>query len=71
MGPSAYWSELTQMGTLDNLFAKGIISDALLYLESVPDSYIRNKSRIMAKLREKLKQSGEETKNKEEKKDEM
>ena len=66
VGPSAYWSELTQMGTLDNLFAKGVISDALLYLESVPDGYIRNKSRIVARLREKL-EKGEELRKEEEK----
>ncbi len=67
VGPSAYWSELTQMGTLDNLFAKGVISDALLYLESVPDGFIRNKSRIISKLREKL----ESEKDEKEKKNEM
>lgn len=53
VGASAYWSELTQLGTLDSLFAKGVIDDALLYLESVPDSYVRNKGRIMQKLRER------------------
>ncbi len=52
IGASSYWSELTQLGTLDNLFAKGVITDALLYLESVPDSYIKNKNKIMAKLKE-------------------
>ncbi|MEG0751209.1 MAG: hypothetical protein RR998_06390 [Oscillospiraceae bacterium] len=70
VGASAYWSELTQLGTLDNLFAKGVIDDAMLYLESVPDSYIRNKSRIMAKLKERVQSAeqftqpaGEEIKN--------
>ncbi|MDO4566655.1 MAG: hypothetical protein Q4B42_04930 [Oscillospiraceae bacterium] len=53
VGASAYWSELTQLGTLDSLFAKGIIDDALVYLESVPDSYIRNKGRILQRLRER------------------
>lgn len=56
VGASAYWSELTQLGTLDNLFAKGVLNDALLYLENVPDGYIRNKSRIMAKLKESMEQ---------------
>lgn len=54
VGASAYWSELTQLGTLDNLFAKGVITDALLYLESVPDGYIKNKSKIMSKLKEHM-----------------
>ncbi len=52
VGASAYWNELAQLGTLDNLFAKGVISDALLYLESVPDSYIKNKSKLIARLKE-------------------
>ena len=62
VGASAYWSELTQLGTLDNLFAKGIITDALLYLESVPDSYIKNKSKLISKLRERadMQQNSEE-----------
>ncbi len=54
VGASAYWSELTQINTLDNLFAKGVINDALLYLESVPDGYVRNKSKILQKLRERM-----------------
>lgn len=53
VGASAYWSELTQLGTLDNLFAKGVIDDALLYLESMPDNYIKNKNKIVQKLRER------------------
>lgn len=52
VGASSYWSELAQLGTLDNLFAKGVINDAILYLENVPDSYVRNKNKIIAKLKE-------------------
>ena len=51
VGASSYWSELKQMTTLDNLFAKGVLSDALLYLESVPDGYIRNKRAMIERLR--------------------
>jgi hypothetical protein len=54
VGASAYWSELTQMGTLDNLFAKGVIQDALLYLESVPDSYLKNKAGLIAGIKKQL-----------------
>lgn len=57
VGASAYWSELTQLGTLDNLFAKGVIDDALLYLENVPDNYIRNKAKIMRTLKDKTAQA--------------
>lgn len=52
VGASAYWSKLTQMQTLDNLFAKGIISDAVTYLEGVPDEYVPNKSKIIAQLQQ-------------------
>ncbi|MEA4911934.1 MAG: hypothetical protein VB092_04875 [Oscillospiraceae bacterium] len=62
VGASAYWSELTQIGTLDNLFAKGVINDALLSLESVPDGYIRNKQQLLRSLRKRAQQQ-ETTKN--------
>ncbi len=62
VGASSYWSELNELGTLDNLFARGVIQDALLYLESVPDGYIRNKSQIIRRLkeREETVQQGEQ-----------
>ncbi len=53
VGASSYWSELNQLGTLDNLFARGVIQDALLYLESVPDGYIRNKEQMIRRLKER------------------
>ena len=51
VGASAYWSELMQVRTLDNLFAQGIIPDAISYLESIPDSYIRGKSKLIEKIK--------------------
>lgn len=54
VGTSAYWSELTQMQTLDNLFTKGILTDAVAYLERVPVGYIKGKTEIIDKLREQL-----------------
>lgn len=51
IGPSTYWSELMQVETLDNLFEKGVIQDAETYLENVPDAYIRNRRKILDKLR--------------------
>lgn len=51
VGAAAYWSELTQIQTLDNLFTKGIITDAITYLEGVPDAYIKGKNDIIAKLK--------------------
>lgn len=53
IGAAAYWSELMQVQTLDNLFAKGIITDAITYLESIPDGYIRNKGQIIDDIRKK------------------
>ncbi len=52
IGSAAYWSELTQIQTMDNLFSKGIVTDVLTYLESIPEQYLRNKNKIIAKIRE-------------------
>lgn len=52
VGAAAYWSEVTQIQTLDNLFSSGILKDAVLYLESIPDNYIRNKNEIISSLKE-------------------
>jgi hypothetical protein len=53
IGQSSYWSELTQIQTLDNLFAKGIIQTED-YLEAIPDKYISGKARILKKLKEAM-----------------
>lgn len=50
IGSSAYFSELTQIQTADNLFANGVIQDAELYLESIPDKYIKNKDKIIESI---------------------
>lgn len=52
VGASSYWSELMQVQTMDNLFAKGIVSDAVLYLESIPSKYLKNKEKIIAAVKE-------------------
>lgn len=52
IGASAYWSELMQVQTLDNLFTNGIITDAVTYLEGIPDAYVKNKQKIIEKLKE-------------------
>ena len=51
IGSAAYWSELMQVQTMDNLFAKGVITDVLTYLEGIPEQYLRNKSKLIAKLK--------------------
>ncbi|MBQ8003818.1 MAG: hypothetical protein IJ299_01860, partial [Oscillospiraceae bacterium] len=55
IGSAAYWSELMQVQTMDNLFAKGVISDVITYLEGIPEQYLRNKSKIIAKLKNSQK----------------
>lgn len=47
IGSSAYWSELMQMQTMDNLLRTGLIQDAVLYLESIPDKWLPNKQKII------------------------
>ncbi len=53
VGAAAYWSELMQIQTLDNLLSKGIVPDAVTYLESIPDGYVPNKSELVDKLKER------------------
>lgn len=58
VGSSAYWSEVMQIQTLDNLFQNGIITDAVTYLEGIPDAYVKNKNKIIAQLKEKQNAMG-------------
>lgn len=53
IGPSEYWSETAQMNTMDNLFEKGIINDAIMYLENIPGRVLPNKNKIIKLLKEK------------------
>lgn len=53
IGAASYYSELMHIQTLDNLLAKGIISDAELYLEQIPDAYIPGKAKLIAALKER------------------
>lgn len=52
IGAGSYWSELMQVQTLDSLMTNNIIPDALTYLEAIPDGYIKNKNRIVEKIKE-------------------
>ena len=51
VGAAAYWSELTQIQTLDNLFDKKIITDPVEYLEAIPDRYVKNKNKIIESIK--------------------
>lgn len=50
VGEAAYWSELTQVQTLDNLYAKGLIPDPVTYLEEIPDKLFPHKNEIVQKM---------------------
>lgn len=51
IGQSSYWSEQTQVQTMDNLFDKGIITNPITYLEGIPDKYIPNKTKLIDELK--------------------
>lgn len=51
---STPWSESVQMQTLENLYAKQILTDAYDYVQAIPASQLKNKQRILKKLEGKL-----------------
>lgn len=53
IGNAAYWSQLMQVQTMDAFFGKGIIDDALIYLEHIPEGYVSGKEELMKELRAK------------------
>ena len=50
VGGSAYWSEIAQMNTLDNLLTQGKIS-VVDYLERVPSGYISNQQELIQAIK--------------------
>ncbi|MBQ7816215.1 MAG: hypothetical protein IJ339_02505, partial [Oscillospiraceae bacterium] len=56
IGASAYFSESAQIQTMDNLFKAGIITDAKLLVESLPDKTLPNKNEILQHLEEQQTQ---------------
>ncbi|MGN1014446.1 MAG: hypothetical protein ACI4PM_03700 [Butyricicoccus sp.] len=56
VGSAAYWAETMQTTTNDNLLERGIITDPVLYVENIPDSQIRGKSRLLQSLRRQKEQ---------------
>lgn len=57
VGGSAYWSEIAQMNTLDNLLTKGQI-DVVDYLERIPAGYIIGQRELIEKWKERMKGNG-------------
>ena len=51
VGAGTYFSEVAQVQTLDNMFERGLVTDPVLYLENIPDSYVRNKNQLLAALK--------------------
>lgn len=47
VGASAYWTEIMQTQTLDNMFRAGIIPDAKTYVEQLPPGLVRSKKDIL------------------------
>ena len=56
IGSAAYWSEIMQMQTMDNLIENGIIQDFALYLESIPDKYLPNKTKLIESVKSRQAQ---------------
>lgn len=56
IGASSYWSETTQVQTMDSLFEKGILTDPVMYLDGIPDKYIPNKQKIIEALKQQQAQ---------------
>lgn len=47
VGQAAYWSEITQIQTLDNMYTKGIIPDAVTYINALPEGIVPKKQEIL------------------------
>lgn len=56
VGGSAYWSEIAQINTLDNLLTQGKIS-VIDYLERVPNGYISDQQQLIETLKEREAQA--------------
>jgi len=56
VGGSAYWSEIAQINTLDNLLRQGKIT-VVDYLERIPNGYIVDQQGLIEKLRWREEQS--------------
>lgn len=65
IGASAYWSEMSNIQTLDNLYEKGLL-EPVTYLESIPAHLVPNKAKIESDARRRMEMQeaagGEEVK---------
>lgn len=53
IGAATYWSQLMQVQTMDAFFRSGIIDDAILYLEHIPEGYVSGKEELIRELEER------------------
>lgn len=51
VGTSAYWAEITQVQTIDNMYRAGIIPDPITYLEQLPTGILPSKDDIIDAIR--------------------
>ena len=56
VGAASYWSEIVAMTNMDKLMQAGMIPDPVLYLESIPNSYIPNKQEIIEAVKKQNSQ---------------
>lgn len=51
VGAAAYWSELMQVQTLDNMYAAKIIPDSITYVEQLPNGILKSKKDIIEAIK--------------------
>lgn len=60
VGQAAYWSEVTQIQTLDNMYKMQIIPDAITYLEQLPNGILKNKAEIIESIKKVVQEQKDE-----------
>lgn len=60
VGQAAYWAEITQIQTLDNMFNMKIIPDAITYLEQLPNGILKDKGEIIAAIKRIVQEQQDE-----------
>jgi hypothetical protein len=53
VGAAAYWSELMQIQSADNMYQLGIIPDPITYLEQIPNGVVKSKKGIIEAIKKK------------------
>ena len=51
VGQAYYWSNVTQVQTLDNMFRNKIIPNAITYLEQLPNGTVKNRNEIIKAIK--------------------